>query len=38
MIEAGLITEQQMQAAVVKQQRAINLPYAGDTPNLKALD
>ena len=38
MVEAGLITEQQMHAAVVQQQRAINLPYAGNTPNLRALD
>jgi hypothetical protein len=38
MVDAGLITEQQMHAAVVKQQRAVNLPYTGNTPNRRALD
>lgn len=38
MVEAGLITDLQMHAAVVKQQTAVNVPYVGNTPNLRALD
>jgi hypothetical protein len=38
MVEAGLITDQQMQSAVAQQQRVVHLPYAGNTPNRRALD
>ena len=33
MVQAGVITNQQMNSAITKQQRAVNLPYGGDTPN-----
>lgn len=38
MVEAGLITDQQMQSAVAQQKRVVHLPYAGNTPNRRALD
>jgi hypothetical protein len=38
MVEAGIITNQQMQIAVAKQQQVVHLPFAGNTPNHRALD
>jgi len=37
-VAAGLITAQQSEAAVAKQQRAINAPYTTNTPNSAVLE
>lgn len=38
LVETGLITNAQKESAIWKQQRAVNLPYEGNTPNRPALD
>lgn len=38
LVDAGLITSEQAQSASEKQQKAVDTPYTGNTPNLRALD
>lgn len=38
MVEAGLLTHREIESAIGKQQRAVGLPYTGNTPNGQALD
>jgi hypothetical protein len=38
MVEAGILTHREMESAIEKQQRAVSLPYTGNTPNSQALD